>query len=50
MTGEEWDVHYWLIRSDLKRSLVYEGDEETQREIALRETAEQFGPRPEETT
>lgn len=50
MTPEQWDTHYWQIRSSLIESRIYEGDPDTQRQIALDETAEQFGPRPTEET
>ncbi len=45
MTAEEWDTHWYRIKEDA----IYEGaDEEVAERIADRETAEQFGPRPEE--
>lgn len=48
VTSKEWDTHYWRIRGNLKRARLYEGDEGTQRQIAVDETTEQFGPRPGE--
>jgi hypothetical protein len=47
VTGEDWDTHWHRIREDAL-SAGHTRDEAA--EIADRETAEQFGPQPEETT
>lgn len=47
MTGEEWDVRWWDIFNDLVWEQGHREAKETA-EIADRETAEQFGPRPED--
>lgn len=44
MTPGEWDTRWWVIYNDARSS----ADVDTACEIADDETAEQFGPRPEE--
>lgn len=49
VTGEEWDTHWWSIFNDAQ-SQEPEGDVvDTPALIADRETAEQFGDRPQDT-
>ena len=43
MTGEQWDVHWWVIYNDLLRDGVPDAEEQ-----ATRECTEQFGSEPDQ--